>query len=181
MKRILMALALVLALPLAALAQQQGEHMGQHGMMQGAGMHGDMAMMMRPGPAMLLQLEATLSLSEEQVAELEALQAETHEAMQTHQEAAEAARARAHHAMMADAADLQAFQAALEEAARHDVQGQVVMAQAHVQAGEVLTAEQRATLETLMMAMHEMHRDGAHEMPGGGTGQGMQHRMQSDG
>lgn len=189
MKRILMALAPVLALPLVAVAQQQGQPMGQHGTMQGSGMHGDMAMMMRPGPAMLLRLEATLSLTDEQVAELEAMQTETHEAMQAHHEAAEAARARAHEAMMADTPDLQAFQAALEEAAQHEVQGHVVMARAHLQAAEVLSAEQSATLETLMMGMHEMHRDGMdpmqgggmHEMQGGGMGQGMQHRMQSGG
>lgn len=188
MRRIPRVLAVLLALPLAAAAQEQGEHMGQpmgeHGMMQGAGMHGDMAMMMRPGPAMLLRLETTLNLTGEQIAALEALQTETHEAMQTHHEAAAAARARAHEAMMADAPDLQAFQAALEEAARHDIQGQVVMARAHLQAGEVLSADQSATLETLMTGMHElhgMHDGGMHGMQDGGMGQGMQHRMQSGG
>ena len=55
------------------------------------------------------------------------------------------------------------------------------MARAHLQAGEVLSAEQSATLETLMMGLHEMQGDGMHEMQGGGMGQGMQHRMQSGG
>lgn len=182
MKRIATAAALVLALPLAAAAQghgqqeRQGQPMMEHGMM-GQGMHGAMGMMMaRPGPGMLLRVKGTLGLDEDQVQRLEAMHEEARSAMEQHREAARAARMEAHQAMMGETPDLEAFQAALEEAARHDVQATMAMARVHVQAADVLTAEQAATLETLMEGMHEMRGEGMHRMQGEGMGEGMQHR-----
>ena len=193
MRKIAVIAALTLAVPAAAAAQgqgqqeQHGQHMGpRHGMHGQAMMHGGMGMMMaRPGPGMLLQLEGTLDLSGDQVAELEAMHAEAHEAMQSHHQAARQARERAHEAMMGEA-DLAAFEAALQEAARHDVQAALAMARVHVRAGEVLTDEQRATLHTVMQGMREMHRGMGEMMHGEGQGemrhQGMQRRgMQQSG
>ncbi len=185
MKRIAFALTLALALPLAVTAQGQQGHDMNGGMMQGPemmhsgmiqeGMHG--AMMTQPGPGMLLRLQETLGLSEEQVAQLEAMHEEARTAMQEHQEAARSARMQAHHAMMGDTPDLSAFESALEEAAMHDVQATVAMARVHVQAGDVLTEEQQATLATLIQGMHEMQGEGMHPM-GEGMGEGMQQRRQ---
>ena len=190
MKRIGMALGLVLLLPLAVSAQGQhqghGQEMGEQqrmhqGMMQGMhqGMmqgHGMAMMMARPGPGMLLRLQGTLGLTEDQVEQLETMHAEAHEAMQMHQEAAKTARARAHEAMTGETADLGAFESAMLEAAEHQVQAMVAMARVHVSAGEVLTDEQRAKLGTLTEAMHEMQGEGMHRMHGEGHGQGMEHR-----
>lgn len=194
MKRIGMALGLVLLLPLAVSAQGQQERHGQEmgeqqrmhqgqGMMQGMhqGMmqgHGMAMMMARPGPGMLLRLSGSLELTEDQVEQLESMHAEAHEAMEMHREAAAEARERAHEAIMGESADLGGFEAALQEAAEHNVQAMVAMAQVHVDAGEVLTDEQRSKLETLTEAMHEMHGEGMHEGMGQGMheGRGMQHR-----
>ncbi|MGK7311197.1 MAG: Spy/CpxP family protein refolding chaperone [Candidatus Longimicrobiales bacterium M2_2A_002] len=193
MKRIGMALGFVLLLlPLAVSAQgQQGRHgqemgeqermhqgMGMHqGMMQG---HGRAMMMSRPGPGMLLRLQGTLGLTEDQIDQLESMHAEAHETMQAHQEAAQEARTRAHEAMAGDTPDLEAFESAMLEAAEHNAQAMVVMAGVHVSAGEVLTDEQRAKLETLTEAMHEMRGEGMHRMQGEGMhrgqGQGMEQR-----
>lgn len=187
MKRILTTFALVLALPLAVAAQEQEPEMERgmmrgHAMMQGHAMHGDMAMMMQqPGPGMLLQLRGTLGLTDDQVAELEAMQATAHESMQAHREAAAAARTRAHEAMTGDSPDLEAFQAALEEAAQHHVQVMVAMARVHTQAGDVLSDEQQTTLETVMQGMHEMHGQGMPRLRGEGMGEGMPRRMRSGG
>lgn len=184
MKRLMITLALVVAFPLAATAQQHGQmHRQQQGMHQGMGMQmmgGMQGMMMaQPGPGMLLKLQNTLELTEEQVEELEAMHAEAREAMEMHREAAQEARARAHEAMMADSPDLDAFQSALEEAAQHNVQAMVAMARVHAQAGQVLNEDQRSALETLQAAMQEMHE--GREMKGPGMGEGMQHEGRTSG
>ncbi len=189
MKRIVTTIALVLALPLAVTAQEEAQEVEQeqkqememeHGMMMRAqAMHGGEAMMMRhPGPGMLLRMEEALGLTEDQVAELEAMHAEARDAMQAHREAARTARTGAHEAMMADSPDLDAFQAAMEEAAMHDVQATVAMARVHLQANEVLTPEQQETLGARMKEMHEnMQGEGMqHRQHGEGQGEGMQHR-----
>ena len=174
MKRLMMTLALVLAFPLAASAQQHGQMHQQRGMQQGmgmpmmGGMHG--MMMARPGPGMLLRLERTLELTDQQVQELEGMHAEAHEAMKMHREAAREARRRAHEAMMGESADLDAFQDALEEAAQHNVQAMVAMARVHAQAAGVLTDEQTMKLHTLMQAMQEMREGRGMEGPGMGEG-----------
>ena len=141
-------------------------------------MHGGAMMTQHPGPGMILRLEEALALTEDQVAELEAMHAQAREAMEAHREAARAARTHAHEAMMGDSPDLEAFQAALEEAAAHDVQATVAMARAHMQAGEVLTAEQKETLKSRVQEMHENMQGERmqHRQRGGGQGEGMQHR-----
>jgi len=61
------------------------------------------------------------------------------------------------------------------------VQATVTMARVHMQAGEVLTAEQKEALDAHMKAMHEhMRGEGMeHRMRGEGHGEGVQHRMHS--
>ena len=192
MRKIAAIAALALVVP--ALAAAQGHGQEQHGQpterqqgMQGQAMmhggmgmmHGGMGMMMaRPGPGMLLRLEGTLDLSGDQVAELEAMHAEAHEAMQSHHQAARAARERAHEAMMGESPDLDAFEAALQEAARHDVQAMVAMARVHARAGDVLTEEQRARLDTLVQAMREMHHGEGPMRHGEGHGEMRHEGMQ---
>lgn len=170
MKRITTALALLLVLPAVAAAQEP-EHpheeapahhadmaAGHHAGMEAMG-PGMMAMMMEhPGPGMILRLRETLGLAEEQVERLEALHSAAREEMHTHMQAAAEARQRAHAAMQGDSPDLAAHEAALREAADHTVQARQSMARVHVEAGEVLSAEQRATLDTILGAMREMHQ-----------------------
>ena len=181
MKRLITTFALVLTLPLALSAQQE-EHQRmrmhqQQGMHQGMGMQHMMAgmhgmMMASPGPGMILRLQETLELTEDQVSALESMHAEARETMQQHRQAASEAREKAHEAMTGESADIDAFQAGLEEAAMHEVQAMVAMARVHMQAGDVLTDAQTEKLHTLMEAMKEMHHEGM------GQGEGMQHRMQ---
>lgn len=182
MKRLVATFALVLALPLA-LSAQQGEHGNMERMHQGQGMQQGMMdgmhgmMMARPGPGMILRLQETLALTEDQVSELESMHNEARESMQQHRQAAQEASTRAHEAMMGESADMDAFQSALEEAAMHRVQATMVMARVHTEAGEVLTDEQTMKLHTLMQAMQEMHEGGMMGEGKGMRGEGMQRRM----
>lgn len=177
MTRIAAMTALLLAFPVAVAAQGEQERhregMGEH-RMENRGQRPGMGMGMmgmreavhaHPGPGMMLRAAEELGLSEDQVERLEAMHESAHAAMDEHHEAADAARERAHEAMMADTPDLDAFQAALEEAAMHDVAATVAMARVHMEAGQVLTEEQRAALTEM-----------AEEMHGEGMGEGMQER-----
>jgi Spy/CpxP family protein refolding chaperone len=184
MRTALVTLTLALALPAMAAAQEEMHHPRQeaHGqgdmMHRGMMQHGmDMAMMhARPGPGMLLRLEDSLGLSQEQVDRLTAMREEAHTAMKEHMEAARDARTRAHEIMTGESPDLDAFRQALQEAASHTVEAQTAMARVHMEAGEVLTDDQRETLRSITGAMEELHQDGS----GHPSGEGM-HRGGSGG
>lgn len=187
------AAALALLLPALATAQETDEHPPrdadhgmQHGHPAGAMMHGPgMPMMLeRPGPGMLLRVQAALDLTEKQVARLTELHEQARASMREHAEAAREARMRAHEALMAESPDLDAAESALTEAAGHDVQGRMAMARTHLEAGSVLTDAQRATLTTITDAMRELrgarqhgepgspipHRNRMHRQPAGSSG-----------
>lgn len=175
MRTLITAFALAVLLPVTVQAQEQEQdppqgHRHGQGMQQGmqhGGMQGGMGMgmgmaMMRahPGPGMILRLRESLELSEEQVERLTAMHEEAHEGMQAHMEQAREARSRAHEIMMGEDPDMDAFGEALQEAATHRVQAQQAMARVHLEAGEVLSDDQRQLLHTITEAMHELHGDG---------------------
>ena len=112
-------------------------------------MSGDMAMMgsSAPGPAMLIRMGQVLDLTENQITDLEAIQAELTDerasrmplVMEAHQRAAEL--------IAGDETDFAGYEDALREAMGHLVSVQVSVARAALNARAVLTDEQRARLE----------------------------------
>jgi len=171
------ALATVLALGAlgapGALAQGHAGHMpqGQHpqGMMGGdMDIMGQHMMMMLPAglalPPAILQARGQLALTDAQVTSLEQLGERMHAEHHPHMEAAHEAHERANAALSGDAPDLEAYGAALGEAATHMVAAHVVLAALAVEAREVLTPEQRA----LLPGLHHPHTmPGEAAAPGG--------------
>ena len=167
LRTITTALALATLLPVAATAQ--GHHHGQHGAHEArqgpamGGQGGGMGMLIgRPGPGMILRLESVLELSPDQVERMTELHETVHATMQEHRSAARDARARATEALAGDRPDMAAFEAALQEAAAHDVEAQVAMARAHMEAGEMLEPDQQERLMAVFQGMHELRGGGHH-------------------
>ena len=135
-----------------AAAQDPGMPM-QHEPMQRC-----MAMMGGPPPQMLLHLQDSLALSAEQVSRLETLHDQAQQKAMPHMEPAMQAHMEAAAALEADAPDFAAYEAKLREAADHMILAHTEMARTSVAARQVLSAQQRARLETLMPAMMQMMR-----------------------
>ena len=165
--------AVAMLLGSAPAAAQEGH--GQHQMpMQEQGMQGMrhcMAMMGGPPPQMLLQHREALGLSADQVTRLEALQARARETAMPHMQPAMRTHMAAAELLKGDSPDFRAYEARIREAADHMVRAHVAMARVAVDAGRVLTAEQRGRLEELGRGMMG---GGEHGMMGGGHGQ-MEH------
>lgn len=182
--RTLMAVGLSAFLAATPVAAQQ--HMGhmQHGQarmgMMGQqghmGMYGAMGMGSAMGPGMILSLAEPLGLSEDQVDRIQTIRDDAMPAMQTQmQQAMERATAAAT-LLEGATTDVDAYAAALREAADHAVQARVAMARAWVQARQVLTPEQRDRLGTGIEMMTNMMRSGMMGpgmMYGGMMGSGM--------
>lgn len=152
--------------------QMEGMDMqGMRGQMMGPGMMGGMDAM-HGGPGMILRSSQALALTAAQTERLEALQERVRSEHQEHMQAAMAAHQEAAAALEGDAPDLDAYSAALNEAADHMVVAHVAMTRATLDAREILTPEQREKLGEAMGEMHEMHRGRMHGgmMPGGGGG-----------
>ncbi len=115
-----------------------------------------MEMMGGPPAMMLLMHREQLALTADQVTRLETIRDGMQSSMSTHMEPIRAAHARAAELLRADAPDFDEYEDALEDAAEHMVAAHVAMVRMNVEAGQVLTAEQRAQLQTLqpMGAMH---------------------------
>lgn len=136
--------------------QRMGQGMMGGGMMQM--MMGGMGMMGTggPGPGMILRMGDALGLTDEQRAELEAIQEEYQETvapmmssmMEIHRDAAER--------LTGDSPDFDAYEGALREAADAMVEAHVAMARAASEARAVLTDEQRAQLQRGMQMMQGM-------------------------
>ncbi len=122
------------------------------------------------GPGMLLRLRESLNLSEDQVEKLQTLEKGTQESMRTAMQQAREAHQKALDAMHGDTPDLDAHEQALRQAASRMVDAMQAMAKVQVQARQVLNADQKKTLDTIMEAMEEMH-EGAGMRPGMGQGQ----------
>lgn len=144
------------------------EGMGMQGQMMGPGMMGAMS----AGPAMILRSSEALALTPAQTEQLEALQERVRSEHQEHMQAAMAAHQNAAAALEADAADLDAYTSALNEAADHMVLAHVAMTRTALAAREILTPEQREKLGEVMGDMHRMHEGGMQGgmMRGGGGG-----------
>lgn len=166
--------------------------MMQPGMMQGGmmgmmqGMHGQAGMMggmmgMAGGPTLMLRLQESLELSEDQVERLEVLRDSAQAGMRTHMMRAMQSVSAAGELLSTPAPDLEAYEAALREAADHMVVGHTVAARVAVEARQVLSPEQRERLDLAIDMVREM-RSGMGQgsmMPGmgqGGGGGGGPHR-----
>jgi Spy/CpxP family protein refolding chaperone len=175
--------------PLAAQEQPAdtsgGMGMMQGGMMQGGmmqmmqGMHGQAGMMggmmgMAGGPALMLRLQESLELSEDQVERLEALRDSAQAGMHSHMMQAMQSVSVAGEVLAAPSPDLEAYEAALREAADHVVVGHTVAAQVAVHARQVLNAEQRERLDLALDRVREMGSGmgPGPMMPGMGPGAG---------
>lgn len=188
--------ALVAIILTAAPVMAQGHHgvradssrgMGmmqdQSGMMQGGMMqmmHGQSGMMMgmAMGPGMILRLEESLDLTENQVAELEMLRDSVQSAMSQHMMQGMQLMRTASAMLDSDTPDLDAYEARLREATNHMVLAHASMARAAVEGRQVLTPQQRERLSLARRMMDEMHSDtmGGGMMSGGKMGSGMMNR-----
>ena len=149
--------------------QMEGMDMqGMRGQMTGPGMMGSVDAM-HGGPGMILRSSQALALTAAQTERLEALQERLRSEFQEHMQAAMAAQQEAAVALEGDAPDLDAYSAALREAADHMVVAHVAMTRATLDARGILTPEQREKLGDAMGGMHGMHGG---MTPGGGAGSG---------
>lgn len=188
MRRVIAAWTVAAAL-VAAPAMAQGHHgarqdsarggmgmmQGQAGMMQGGmmqmmqGMHGQQGMMggmmgMAAGPGMILRLQESLELTEDQVTQLEALRDSAAQQMRQHMMQGMQTMRAASELLDPASTDLEGYEAQLREASNHMVLAHTAMARAGVEARELLTAEQRERLELARSMMMEMRQG---EMPQG--------------
>jgi uncharacterized membrane protein len=165
-KRALLAAAAVLALAATPLASQQHQHGQPQGegtmdegmmhmmrMMHGGEGMGGMMKSMHPQPAMLLHAAAELGLTDEQTERLTALEDAIGAEREGHAQAAMDAHRRAAALLDGESPDLDAYAAALGEAADHMVQAHVGMVRATLEARSILTPEQLEKVKAMPM-MH---------------------------
>lgn len=181
MTRMATALAMVAALAVAP-AAAQGHHgaqtdsarggMGMMQMIQGMpGQHGMMGrgmMGMAGAPGMILRLQQSLELTENQVTQLEALRDSAQSRMRGHMMQGMQAVQSASDLLNPGTTDLEAYEARLRGASNHMVLAHTAMARAAVEARNVLTPEQRERLAIARSMMWEMQ--------GGVMGSGMMNR-----
>lgn len=103
---------------------------------------------------MILRSSEALALTPSQTERLEALQEQVQSEHKEHMRATMAAHQQAAAALGGDAADLDTYTAALNEAADHMVMAHVAMARATLEAREILTPEQRDKLGSVTGGMH---------------------------
>jgi Spy/CpxP family protein refolding chaperone len=130
------------------------------GMMMGEGMSSQMLQRVGQGlglvvtggagPTMLLSMQEALSLTDDQKTQLELIQAEYSKAAQLHMPGMLAAHDDLRAALEGDSPDIGAYERALQDGADRMVQAHVAMARAAVEAGNVLSDEQRAQLSSGM-------------------------------
>ena len=119
-----------------------------------------------PGPAMIMSMREALTLTDEQMAQLEAILAEYSEAAGPHMPGMVMAHEDVRAALEGDSPDFVAYEHALQEGADLMVQAHVAMARAADEVRNVLTDEQLEQLGSGMAMMHGM-------MQHGGTDPGM--------
>lgn len=146
--------------------------MMQSGMMQGGMMQGGMmGMGMAGGAGMILGLEESLDLSEDQVQRLEEMQESIRDEVQQHMSQAMEARQAAMEALQSDSPDLGSYEESLREAADHSILAHTAMARSDLEARQLLTAEQQKDLAYTRSMMMEMCR-AATGSPRSGEGPG---------
>ncbi|MGM0669164.1 MAG: Spy/CpxP family protein refolding chaperone [Gemmatimonadota bacterium] len=132
---------------------------GGSGMMQGGMMQGGMMDMgMAGGAGMILSLEESLDLSEDQVQRLEEMQESIRDEVQQHTSQAMEAGQAAMEALQSDTPDLGTYEESLREAADHSILAHTAMARSDVEARQLLTAEQQKDLAFTRSMMMEMCR-----------------------
>ena len=145
----ILALAMLLGGTPAAAQEGHGQHQTPMQGQEIQGMRHCMAMMGGPPPQMLLRQREALGLSADQVSGLEALETRARETAMPHMRPAMETHMTAGELLRGNAPDFQAYEATIREAADHMVRAHVAMARVAVDAGRVLTPEQRATLAEL--------------------------------
>ena len=146
------------------------------GMMMGEGMSSQMLQRVGqgmgivvtggPGPAMIMSMREALTLTDQQMAQLEAILAEYSEVAQPHMPGMAVAHEDVRAALEGDSPDFGAYERALQEGADLMVQAHVAMARAAEEVRNVLTDEQLEQLGSGMAMMHGL-------MQHGGTDPGM--------
>lgn len=131
---------------------------GTMGMMDG-GMMGTAG-----GPAMLLRLEESLELTDDQVARLEALHESAQTEMRQHMMQGMQTMRSSHELLDGESPELSAYEARLREAANHMVLAHTAMARAAVDARALLTPEQQERLALARTMMEEMRGSMRKEM-----------------
>ena len=121
-----------------------------------------------PGPAMILSMGEALNLTDDQRAQLEAVQAEYAEAAQPHMPGLMAAHLDVRAALEGDSPDFGAYEHALQEGADLMVQAHVAMARAAEDARNVLTDQQLEQLGSGMPMMYGMMGHGGSDPGIGG-------------
>jgi len=119
-----------------------------------------------PGPAMILRMGEALDLTDEQRAQVQAIESEYSDFVQPLMAAVMEAHQDAATALQGDSPDFGAYERALREAADQMVQAHVAMAQAAADGGGVLTEEQRQQLQGSMQMMRGMMSQGRSKMMG---------------
>ncbi len=144
---------------------------GMGGMGEGM-QEGMMGMLHEHGvtPGIMLRIAEPLGLSDAQVQQLQSIQSRARADHDQHMAASTAAEGHASELMAAEPMDMDAYQAALQEAATHHVMAQVAMTRSSVDARAVLTPQQRTTLDTSIAIMHLMSP--GQGMMGGAGGMG---------
>lgn len=151
-----------------------GGMMGQQSSMMSGQM---MSSMMDPGPRMLLHQQDVLDLSQEQIQQLEQLQARAEELHSTHRSEMTSVRDQLQELRGSDALDLERYESLLREQADLRVDMQVQAARIHREAFEVLTDEQRSNVRYGMRMMRS-ESGMSRGMPGRGSGMmGMEQGM----
>lgn len=111
---------------------------------------------MAGGPGMILSLEETLGLTEDQVETLLTMKESADSGVQEHMMQAMEARQAATEILQSESPDLGTYEERLQEAANHMVLAHTVMVRADLQAREELIEEQRQKLETFKDMMIEL-------------------------
>jgi Spy/CpxP family protein refolding chaperone len=150
----------------------------RHAQMQGMGGMSCMDMMGGPSPAAVLHHAKALDLTAQQLDRLHELAKQDSTAAMPHMREAMAAHEAAAQVLRAEHPDMAAYEARLNDAARHAIAGHVAMARSAVATRELLTAAQRTRLQAEMKKMQGMmgkgmSMSGMGGMMGGGMGGGM--------
>lgn len=125
-----------------------GGRMGP-GMMIGVGL---------PSPGVILGMQDDLGLTDAQVSQLQSLQTSVGETVRADLTSAREAREDAASLMESQTPDLHAYQQELEEAATDQVDAQVALANASVEARGILTSEQQQKVRDGISMLHGMFR-----------------------
>lgn len=143
---------------------------GQGGMigMMGGGMMG-----MAGGPAMILGLQESLELTDDQVERLEGLREGAQSGMRKHMMQGMQTMRAAQELLAGESPDAAAYEERLREAANHMVLAHTAMARAAVEARGLLTPQQQDRLALARTMMQEMRAGMMQEMMMPGMMQGM--------